>query len=162
MTERLILKMLTVVGFLLLPFMYKRPVKDWVLVFFLKAFYSLFLDSIVVSKKRINYPIRLLPNYFKAHILFDCLLFPMICVLYNQITYRSTLVGIFFKVFLFSVPMTLLEHFAERYTKLIKYRKWKDAYTFISVSLTFWLVRATIGLVRQLEGMSDKKTNENE
>ncbi|ADU32148.1 CBO0543 family protein [Evansella cellulosilytica] len=151
MKERWILRGLFVFGLILIPIVYrKQPIKDWILVFLIKCFYSWFIDSFVVASKQISYPVRILPHIFKIHVLFDVFLFPLACVMYNQLTYRNnTFLDIVIKVFLFSVPITLIEVWAERKTKLIKFRKnWSAWISFATLTLSFWLVRATMGAIR--------------
>ncbi|WP_370464997.1 CBO0543 family protein [Neobacillus kokaensis] len=127
------------------------------MVFCIKAFYSGFIDSFVVSHKKVVYPVRLLPNVFHINILFDLLLFPIVCVLYNKLTYRTSLLKTVSSVFIFSTPILLGEIWAEKNTKLIKYKNnWSWAHSFESLTVSFWFVRATMALLRRL----DKTTKE--
>lgn len=155
MSEKNILRLLTALGFISLPFLFrKQPAKDWILVFSLKAFYSGFLDSFVVRYKKVEYPVRLLPKVFDIHIVFDLLLFPIACVVYNQVTYRTNLKQTIGRVFLFSIPMALVESVVEKKTNLLKFKKnWNAFYSFLSLTFTFWLVRATIGLIRKYDNL---------
>lgn len=55
-------------------------------------------------------------------------------------------------VFLFSVPMGLTELWLEKNTKLVKFSKnWNSFYTISFLSVTFWIVRAFIALIRLLD-----------
>ncbi|WP_396652643.1 CBO0543 family protein [Metabacillus sp. KUDC1714] len=86
------------------------------------------------------------------NILFDYLLFPILCVFYNQLTFRSNLKGILLKLFLFSIPMTLAEVFFERKTKLIKFNKnWHWYHTLLSETFIMLFVRMFIGLIRIIQ-----------
>ncbi|MBY0122002.1 CBO0543 family protein [Bacillus sp. S/N-304-OC-R1] len=158
MRDRQILKLLLYIGCGFLPFLFrKQPIKDWIFIFCIKAFYSGFIDSFVVAQKHISYPVRFFPKVFKINILFDLLLFPIVCVLYNQITYRTNLIKTALIAFIFSIPITLVEIWAERNTRLIRYEKsWNWIFSFITLTCTFWLVRATLYLVR----LADKTTIE--
>lgn len=152
-TDKIILKGLLGFGFLVLPWllMRKRPIKDWVMVFLIKGVYVSILDSLVVQQKRVTYPIRLLKKAFKINILFDYLLFPVTCIFYNQITYDSKLLGILSKALFFSIPMTIMEAGFAKKTKLIRWkRKWEWYHTLISLTLTFWLDRGIMGLIRKV------------
>jgi hypothetical protein len=148
-----ILRYLTYIGIICLPILFrKQPVKDWVLVYTLKAFYSGFVDSFLVANKKVYYPVRVFPKIFNIHIVFDLLLFPIACVFYNQVTYRSKIKEIIPKVFLFSIPITIIETFAERHTNLIKYKNnWNWFCSFLTLTFTFWLVRGTMGAIRKLD-----------
>lgn len=152
-----------ILGVVSLPFLFKKqPVKDWILVFFIKGLYSGFVNSFMIGHKKITYPVRLLPKIFKIHVVFDLLLFPIACVLYNQMTYRSTLKEIVGKVFIFSVPMSIVEHWAEKNTKLIKYHKgWNGFYSFASLTLSFLLVRGTMALIRKFDNTAVKNMEKN-
>ncbi|MBD8067378.1 CBO0543 family protein [Bacillus sp. PS06] len=155
--DRILLKFLTIIGFALLPVLIRKPpIKDWFLVFFIKGMLTGILDNIVVTKNKVSYPVRHYPKHFKIHLLFDFLLFPIACVFYNQLTYRSSIPGIIFKVFYLSVPMAIIEYFAEKYTNLLKFKNnWNSLYSLISLTCTFWFVRASIALIRYI----DKKQN---
>lgn len=148
-----ILRSMSIIGLGSLPFLFKKqPVKDWVLVFFIKGFYSGFIDSFVVSKKKVTYPVRAFPKVFDIHIIFDLLLFPIACVLYNQMTYRSSIEKIISKVFIFSIPISMVEYWAEKNTRLIKYHKgWNIFYSSLTLTISFLLVRATMGLIRKYD-----------
>jgi hypothetical protein len=149
--DRLILKGLLIFGLVALPIsLRKPPIKDWLLVFFIKAFISSYLGKIVVGKKMIAYPIRFHSKLFKISIIYDYLLFPLTCMWYNQVTFRSTIQGIFWKSFLFSIPMTLLEAVLERKTDLVKYKKWSPLHTFTSLTATFLGVRLLMEVIRRI------------
>ncbi|MCM3361469.1 CBO0543 family protein [Niallia sp. CLA-SR-H024] len=158
--ERKILRFLFLLGIGLLPVIFrKKPAKDWFLVFFFKGYLSSFVDSIVTSKKWLNFPVRFLPKHFQINILFDYLLFPITCVAYNQISQHSKLPGIILKSFYFSIPMTFIEVLLEKYTNLIKYNKgwhWYD--TLLTETCTFLLSRTCIGFVRKLDKDNKKQS----
>jgi hypothetical protein len=158
MREKKILRYLLIAGVISLPFLFKKqPVKDWIIVFCLKAFYSGFVDSIVVAQKKIIYPVRLLPKIFNINILFDLILFPIACVIYNRITYNSNVIKTIYNVFFISIPIIIGEIWIEKNTQLIKYKKnWNWFYSFIGLNLSFWLVRGTMAVIRKL----DKTTKE--
>lgn len=150
--DEIILKVLTGTGFLMLPILVfrKQHFKDWLLIFFLKGVYISILDSFVVQKKWVSYPIRPFKKSFKISTLFDYLLFPVTCILYNQVTYHSKLLGILGKAFFFSIPMTVLEFGLVKKTNLVKWKNWTWYKTLISLTLTFWLDRVLMILVRKV------------
>lgn len=152
-----ILKGLLGFGLLALPWLLlrKRPLKDWLIVFLAKGVYTSILDSLVVKQKRVAYPIRFFGKTFKINILFDYLLFPLVCLFYNQITYHSRLFGILGKALFFSVPMTMMEIGFEKKTKLVTWKKkWSWYHNLLSLTLTFWLDRGMIGLIRKVSNSS--------
>jgi hypothetical protein len=127
----------------------KPPVKDWLIIFLLKGFLSSLLDAILVKKGYIKYPITLLKSV-NISFGFDYLLHPIACVYYNQVTKSSNIVGIFIKALFFSIPMAVTEHFLEKKTKLIKFKKgWTSFTSFWTMTVTFLFSRLIIALVRK-------------
>ncbi|MFZ3590944.1 CBO0543 family protein [Bacillus sp. DJP31] len=147
--EETILYALTFLGFILFPFVFrKKPIKDWVIVYLLKAYISSLIDSWTVSAGKISYPVRLSPNSFRISLLFDYLLFPILCVFYNQFTFRFRLLPTMLSVFIFSIPMIIIEVLLERFTNLINFKKgWNWFTSFYTLTLTFWFVRGTVYLL---------------
>ncbi|WP_251395383.1 CBO0543 family protein [Metabacillus litoralis] len=134
-----------------IPLMRKKPTKEmneWLIVFFIKSYISSYLDIIVNKKGFVKYPVNLF-KIFNTSVLFDYLLFPLACVYYNQLTKNSTLKGILTRVLFFSVPIAFVEDILVKNTKLIKYKKgWNSIISFISLTLTFLVVRALISVIR--------------
>ena len=121
MKDKLILYGLTLFGFILFPFAFKKePKKDWIIVFLLKTLISSLLGNIIASKRLLEFPVRFFPSAFKSSVLYDNLLFPLLGVFYNQTTYKSKLFGIISQSFVYSIPMTVIEYFLEKKTNLIK------------------------------------------
>ncbi|MEG6532747.1 CBO0543 family protein [Caldibacillus thermoamylovorans] len=103
-----------------------------------------------VTAGYISYPTRLLPNIFHIHILYDVLLYPMFTVIYNQITSKDKLIAVIYKVFFFSVPLTIFESWAERKTGLIKWISgWRWYHTFLSVNLKSLITRGMVSIHRK-------------
>ena len=148
--EKTVLKGLIVFGlFAFANLIRKPPTKDWMLIFLFKGFLSSILDNIIVKKGYIKYPVKLV-NWFDVSFIFDYLIYPIICVYYNQLTKRSTFLGIFIKTFCFSIPMAILEHFFEKRTKLIEFKKgWTTSISFFTMTLTFFISRGFIALIRK-------------
>lgn len=149
--QKKLLRIILGVGLLLIPFAFKREkLKDWFLIFFLKGYISSFLDQIIVKKKQVSYPARFMSKYFDSSILFDYLLFPILCVFYNRTSEKSNLNSIFLQSFIYSTPMTVLEVILEKYTNLIKYNKnWNWLITYLSLVITFLFVRGFIAIIRK-------------
>lgn len=151
-------------GLGLLPFAFlrKQPVKDWVIVFFFTGFLASLLDGLAVKTKRIMYPIRLFPTLFNKSVVFDYLLFPIICTFYIQSTHRSTLLGTLGKVFIFSVPVTILEWMLERKTYLVDWIRWSGMHTFASITLYLLSARGIISLINKFSKIKLLENNEKE
>jgi hypothetical protein len=149
--DKLILFGLTLFGLILLPVgLSRRPRKDWIIVFLLKTLISGFLGNVIAATKSLEFPIRLFPKAFKSSVVYDNLLFPLLCLFYNQTTYRSKLSGIISQAFIYSVPMTWIEYIFEKKTNLVKYNSWKWYYTLFSLTGTFLIVRGIIGFIRKI------------
>lgn len=149
--EKKVLRGLLLMGLFLLPFAIRSENrKDWIIIFLLKGFFSSILDTFLTKQKKVSYPKRFLPHYFKINVLFDYLLFPITCVFFNQTTYHSNLIGILLKAFLFSLPMTIVEFIFEKKTKLITFKdRWTSLHTLFSEMLSFIGTRLFIGFVRK-------------
>ena len=149
--QKKLLRIILGVGLLLIPFAFKREkLKDWLLIFFLKGYISSFLDQIIVKKKHISYPVRFMSKYFDSSILFDYLLFPLLCVFYNRTSEKSNLHSIFLQSFIYSTPMTVLEVILEKKTNLIRYKKnWNWLITYSTLVVTFLFVRGFIAIIRK-------------
>lgn len=147
--EKLILRGLLILGMICFPFIFKKsPSKDWILIYFFKGFLSSFIDNYVVRTGRVRYPVRLLHQWYDTSVLFNYLLFPLVCVFFNQATVRDKPSFIFLKALFFSVPMTLIEWLLEKKSNLIKWEKWSAFHTFVSETMTFLGSRGFIALIR--------------
>lgn len=149
--QKKLLRIILGVGLLLIPFAFKREkLKDWLLIFFLKGYISSFLDQIIVKKKRISYPVRFMSKYFDSSLLFDYLLFPLLCVFYNRTSEKSNLHSIFLQSFIYTTPITVLEVILEKKTNLIRYKKnWNWLITYSTLVVTFLFVRGFIVIIRK-------------
>jgi uncharacterized membrane protein len=119
----------------------KPPIKEWLIVFLLKSYIASILDSLAVKKGYIEYPYKLIKN-FDISVIFSYLIYPITCVYFNQTTRNSKLKGILVQCLLFSIPSTIAEHWLEKNTKLVKYKKsWTTIHSFFSIASTFLIVR---------------------
>lgn len=150
--QKILLKIIFSIGLVSVPFAFKRKnLKEWLLIFFLKGYISSFIDQVIVKNKNISYPIRFMPKYFQLSILFDYLLFPLLCVFYNRTSMKSKLSSIILQPLIYSMPMTILEVILERYTHLIHYRKkWNWIITYSTLVITFLFVRGFMTVTRKL------------
>lgn len=136
----------------------KPPIKDWLLVYLFNAVTNGILDSFLSAYNIIQYPVRFLPKVFKTHILFDFLVYPTFTIIYNQITRKDKPFAIFYKLLFFTIPMTLIELWAVRKTKLIKWKKeWKWYHSFIGFTVKSLITRLFIGVVRKVERKQKRK-----
>ena len=150
--DKRILKIITILAISGWSVLFKKgPIKDWLIVYLFKTFITTMIDGPVVKKKLVSYPYRYFSKFFETNIIFDYVIFPLLCVLYSQFTYKLKPSKIIPSVFLFSVPMTLIQWWLERYTNLVKYgRKWSSFHTLGVLTMTFWSSRGFIAIIRFL------------
>jgi len=155
--DKKILKTITILGICGWSFIFKKgPIKDWFLVYLFKTFITTMIDGPVVKKKLVSYPYRYFSKFFETNIVFDYVIFPLLCVLYSQFTYKLKPSKIILSVFLFSAPMTIIQWWLERNTKLVKYgKKWTSFHTLGVLTMTFWSSRGFIALIRFLNRKRD-------
>jgi hypothetical protein len=134
----------------------KPPQKDWLLIFFMTGFFAVFLGVIVVEEHLIRYPVNLF-KHFQSSVLFEFLLFPVLCIYYYQATYHSGFWGIILKALVYSSVLSILEFLLEKYTDLIDYLHWEWYYTLVSVFLFMIIVRSIMGLTNYLVKNDDTR-----
>lgn len=136
-------------GLLLLVFAVDwRYFRDWVVVFLYNCVIDSLWGTAVVGMNLMEFPFRQLPQSFKMCLLFDFWIFPILCVLYNQVTRKLGFKSILAYAIFFSAAMTAIEYPLELYTDLIKYIKWSWFTTFYTLTITFLSSRAFIAFYR--------------
>ncbi|MCS0673748.1 CBO0543 family protein [Cytobacillus firmus] len=148
--ERNLLRLLFIFGIMsFFNLIRKPPMKEWLIIFFLKSYIATFLDNLLVRKGYLKYPVNLFKT-FDVSVLFSYIIFPITCVYYNQLTRKNGVKGILLKSLIFSAPSAVAEHFLEKYTQLIRYKKsWNSYYSFVTILATFLMTRGIMGLIRK-------------
>lgn len=156
--EKSTLKVLFILGILsFLQLIRKPPIKDWLLIFFLKSYIASIMDTLLVKKGYLKYPVSLFKT-FDISVLFSYLIFPVTCIYFNQATKHSGPLSTLFKLFLFTAPPTVVENWLERNTKLIRYKKsWTSFHSFFSIAATFLAVKFLIAGIRKLAEKQELK-----
>lgn len=138
------------------PFLFRdSKMRENLVIFFSKGIISTLIDAYVVGTKRVEYPVRPLPNIFKTNILYDMLFFPILSVIWVKLSYNDHLGKMLLKSLLFSIPMSIGQWLFEKKTKLFKWKKWSLLDTFGSVSFTLFLIRGLVGLLRKLDKLKN-------
>lgn len=143
--DKLILWALLFLGIALLLFSFIRKpllIKNSLLAFLIQAYFSTFFGVIVVETHTLDYPVRFLPEYFDTSILFEYVLFPVVCVYFYQTSLRSSFLGIVGQSLLYTAAMTVIEVLCEKHTDLIEYYTWKWWYSFVTMFLLTMFVRS--------------------
>ncbi|HWR42907.1 CBO0543 family protein [Sporomusa sp.] len=147
--EQIIIFISAVITLLLLVFAVNwRYFRDWIVVFLFKSMLDMIVGSPVVELKLLEYPVRLLPKYYDTSILFELWVFPVLCILYNQVTRERGFWPIIYYALLFSAGITAIEYPLEVYTDLIHYIHWTWLTTFCTLTLTFLASRIFIAFFR--------------
>jgi hypothetical protein len=150
--DRIILWALLIIGMVLLIFSLRRPlIKDSILVFLMKAYFSTFFGVIIAEANLVEYPVRFLGQYFETSIIFEYFLYPIMCVYFYQTSYRSSFLGIIVQCALYTSVLTIIEVFCEKYTNLIKYHRWTWMYSFLTIFLLSFIVRMVMQLINKRE-----------
>ncbi|ANB61017.1 CBO0543 family protein [Anoxybacteroides amylolyticum] len=150
--DRLILWTLFIIGIALLGVsLFRKPalMKDSLLVFALKAYFSTFFGVFVVEAHMLDYPVRFLPSYFDTSILFEYFLFPIVCVYFYQTTYYSSFGVILWQCALYTAAITIVEVLCEKYTDLIEYHTWTWWYSFLTIFFLSFFVRMIMLVVNK-------------
>lgn len=121
---------------------------EWIAVYLFKCIIDFAWGSPVVNLHMLVYPVRLLPHYYNTCIFFELLVFPVMCIWYNQVTRKMGLYRIVGYALLFSAGITIIEYPLERYTDLIKYINWSWFTTFYTLTITFLLSRSFMAFYR--------------
>lgn len=135
-------------GLLLLFAVDWRYFRDWVVVFLFQSTLSITWGAAVENLKLLKYPIRLFPEYFETSILFELWVFPLLGVLYNQVTRTRGIGAIIWYALLFSTVITAIEYPLQLYTGLIKYIQWSWFTSFYTLVITFLASRIFIAFYR--------------
>jgi hypothetical protein len=153
MKDKTILRMITLLGLSGGVFLLRKgSIKDFFLIFLFKSVVSSLIDAPIAKKKLVQYPYRYFKNSFKINIVFDFLIFPLLCVIYSKLTNKADTLKTVLSVFLLSVPMTIIEEILERKTSLVKYsNKWSWFHTLAYLTVTFWSSRLFISSLSFLE-----------
>ncbi|WP_088105609.1 CBO0543 family protein [Halalkalibacter urbisdiaboli] len=134
--EHVILYGLLVLSLGTLPFLLSGSLRrQWFMLYLFNAMTNGVFDKMINTRNIVVYPVRLLPKCFKTNILFDYLMYPAITVFFNRLTYNNQPLTIIYKWLMISIPMLLIEIWAERKSNLIKWNKnWKWHNTYLSIS----------------------------
>jgi hypothetical protein len=125
-----------------------RYFRDWIVVFLFKCNLDFIWGSPVVNLKMLEYPVRFFSVYYETSILFELWVFPILCILYNQVTRNRGIGPILYYAVIFSAGITAIEYPIERYTDLIRYLDWSWFTTFYTLIITFLLSRMFIAIFR--------------
>lgn len=120
----------------------KRKRRLAVVAFLFKQVITFLIGLVVVELGLLEYPIRLFASINRTSFTYEYFGFPVVCAAFN-VWYpngRSPLIQLGYYVGYTSV-LTIIEVITEKYTELLNYIHWEWYTTWISVFLSFYIVR---------------------
>jgi hypothetical protein len=126
----------------ILFFIPKNKFRLAVVAFLFNQVITFLIGLLTVELGRIEYPVRLFPSINRSSFTFEYYVFPIICAAFI-VWYpngRSRIIQLGYYVSFCSV-MVILEVILERNTELIHYINWEWYYTWITLFLSFFLVK---------------------
>jgi len=121
--------------FLLYKFVPKDKTRHAAVAFLFKQALTWLFGLIVVEKKLIDYPYcPIFKKAYKGSFSFEYFFYPVLCVLFNiHYPAKSSIVIKALYHLSHTSFITGIEVLTEKYTKLIRYKKWKWYYSFTSI-----------------------------
>ena len=136
-----------------LPLVLKKVnIKDSLLILFMNGYTNAIVDRFLVNRNILSYPVRFIPKEFKSNVLFDFLYLPTVSLWLYQLTKNDKPFKIIFKIVPIVSSLFLFELWAEKNTKLIKWKKeWKWYYSLISLNIRTLFSRLVIEIINILD-----------
>jgi hypothetical protein len=160
--DRNILKFSLFLGLCFLPILFRKPsFKIWSVIYLTNGIASHLTDRALVAKKKLSYPIRLVPHLTKNSLVYDYIVCPLISVAYCQATKNSKLLGTLVKGLLFAVPQVVIEFIAERKTQLIKYKRgWTILHSYVGILAVKLVFRGLYEILRKSGTLMNRESRE--
>ncbi|WP_319830038.1 CBO0543 family protein [Bacillus alkalisoli] len=130
-----------VTALLLIKFVPKNKFREAQVAFMFKQLVTWLFGLLVVEKNLISYPTRLFfKKTIKSSFTFEYFVYPALCTLFNLYypEKRNSVIKLLY-IFFNSSIITFFEAFAVKYTTLIKYKKWTWYWSFITMSLSYYI-----------------------
>lgn len=136
-----------------LPLVLKKVnIKDSLLILFMNGYTNAIVDRFLVNRNILSYPVRFIPKEFKSNFLFDFLYLPTVSLWLYQLTKNDKPFKIIFKIVSIVSSLFLFELWAEKNTKLIKWKKgWEWYYSLISLNIRTLFSRLVIEIINILD-----------
>ena len=127
---------------LLFAFIPKSKIREAHVAYLFTQIVTWPIGLIVADFILIEYPIRLFSYANKAHFIFEFFLFPCICTLFviNYPEKKNAFVR-FMYYFCFCTTLSIIEVIQERFTDVLEYKQWTWYVTWITMFITFYMVR---------------------
>jgi len=110
------------------------------------------VDRFLVNRNILKYPVRFIPKDFKSNFVFNYLYLPIVSLWLYQLTKNDKPFKIIIKIVSTVSSLFLFELWAEKNTKLIKWKKgWKWYYSLISLNVRTLFSRLIIEIINIIE-----------
>ena len=151
--ERRFLKYTTIIFLGSLPLVLKKVnIKDSLLILFMNGYTNAIVDRFLVNRNILKYPVRFIPKDFKSNFVFNYLYLPIVSLWLYQLTKNDKPFKIIIKIVSTVSSLFLFELWAEKNTKLIKWKKgWKWYYSLISLNVRTLFSRLIIEIINIIE-----------
>lgn len=142
LTEKIILASAWVISLISIGFIPREKASQASLIFISTQFFTWILGLFAVEFAFLDYPVHELSKANATSFSFEFFILPIITVFFVlHYPYHKPFKSKVLYYILFSSAFTLIEHYLERYTLIIKYHSWRWYWTWISLSLLFYTVK---------------------
>jgi hypothetical protein len=126
----------------ILFFIPKNKIRLAVVAFLFKQVITFLVGLLVVELGLIEYPIRSFASINRTSFDYEFYFFPVTCAVFNvwYPNHRSPLIQLVYYI-VFSTVLTIGEIILEKYTELIHYIHWEWYISWITIFISFFIVR---------------------
>ena len=126
----------------ILFFIPKNKIRLAVVAFLFKQVITFLIGLLVVQWGLIEYPVRTFASINRTSFDYEFYIFPATCAVFNvwYPIHQKALIQLGYYI-LFSTVLTIGEVIIEKYTELIKYIHWEWYTSWITIFLSFFIVR---------------------
>lgn len=137
-----------------------NKLRHGVVAFLFKQVVTWLFGLIVVEKGLISYPVREFRKAYKGSFSFEYFLYPTLCAIFNLYYPEGRSRALKFLYLNFHAGIiTIVEVLFEKYTNLIKYKKWAWYWSYLTLGCTYYLSRIFYRWFFKNEFISGKKLN---
>jgi hypothetical protein len=141
--EKLVIGLQWLVGLISIKFISKEKFREASLIFFFTQAPVWILGLLVAQAGLIKYPVRLFSEVNGTSFTFEFFTLPLISVFFNLYypAQKSKLAKAFYYIKILSA-FTFAEYLTEKYTEVLTYIHWHWCFTWLSMGLVLYFIRA--------------------
>jgi hypothetical protein len=141
--ERIIIGIVWLICFVSIWFIPKAKYRNASVIFLITQLFAWILGILAVELGLIEYPVRELEKANATFFSFEYFVLPFMCIFFNlYYPQKKSLWSKLAFYLMILAPFTFIETLVEKHTRLLHYIHWEWYYTFFSMWLVFYLVRA--------------------